>query len=396
MHFPRFNSSNLVAIVLGLLALLLLLFMPLLFVPGTQAQISPQPTPTFTVTATPIPPTPTDTPTPIPPTPTSTDTPTPIPPTPTPTSTDTPTPIPPTPTPTNTPTPIPPTPTPTLTDTPTPIPPTPTPTDTPTPIPPTPTPTSTDTPTPIPPTPTPTSTPLAPPTADAGGPYLVAVENTIPLDGSGNDPDGGALTFDWTATAGGFNDDTLEDPIYTAGSEAGIFELTLTVTDPGNLSDSDTAIVVVYDPEGGFVTGGGWIDSPAGACPVDSICEGAIGKATFAFVSKYQKGQSTPSGNTKFQFKAGNFNFHSDTYQWLVINQGGSNAQFKGEGSINGVLSPNNGPYQFMLWASDDNPDTFRIKIWYEAGGNEITIYDNGFDQEIGGGSIIIHTGKGK
>jgi hypothetical protein len=48
-----------------------------------------------------------------------------------------------------------------------------------------------------------------------------------------------------------------------------------------------------------------------------------------------------------------------------------------------------------MLWAGDGEPDTFRIKIWeedeYE---NETVIYDNGMDQAIGGGSIVIHTKK--
>jgi hypothetical protein len=46
-----------------------------------------------------------------------------------------------------------------------------------------------------------------------------------------------------------------------------------------------------------------------------------------------------------------------------------------------------------MLWAGDDDPDTFRIKIWYEdSDAVEHVVYDNGFAQEIGGGSIVIHT----
>jgi hypothetical protein len=53
-----------------------------------------------------------------------------------------------------------------------------------------------------------------------------------------------------------------------------------------------------------------------------------------------------------------------------------------------------------MLWATDGdnkNPpddDTFRIRIWYEDGGSEIVVYDNGFDQAIGGGNIKVHDGK--
>ena len=47
-----------------------------------------------------------------------------------------------------------------------------------------------------------------------------------------------------------------------------------------------------------------------------------------------------------------------------------------------------------MIWARDldpDGDDAFRIKIWYEDGG-EIVVYDNGFDQLIGGGNIAIHS----
>ncbi|HEX6384299.1 MAG TPA: PKD domain-containing protein, partial [Anaerolineae bacterium] len=214
-----------------------------------------------------------------------------------------------------------------------------------------------------------------PPTADAGGPYLVAVGNTISLDGTGTDPEGQTVTYQWAATAGSLNDATQEDPLYTAGNEAGIFEVSLTVTDPGGLTGSATAMVVVYDPSAGFVTGGGWIDSPAGAYTPDPDL---TGRANFGFVSKYKKGASTPSGNTEFQFQAGNLNFHSSTYEWLVVNQGGSNAQFKGQGTINGANDANGNPYNFMLWATDGAPDTFRIRIWWEDGGGEHDVYDNG------------------
>ncbi|TKJ38598.1 MAG: hypothetical protein CEE38_02530 [Planctomycetes bacterium B3_Pla] len=139
---------------------------------------------------------------------------------------------------------------------------------------------------------------------------------------------------------------------------------------------------VVYDPTGGFVTGGGWIYSPAGAFKPDPSL---AGKASFGFVSKYKKGATVPTGNTEFQFKAGDLNFHSSSYDWLLVT-GSNYARFKGTGTING-----SGEYKFMIWAGDDNPDTFRIKIWEENGG-EVVVYDNGFDQAIGGGSIIIHT----
>ena len=115
------------------------------------------------------------------------------------------------------------------------------------------------------------------------------------------------------------------------------------------------------------------------------------GKASFGFVSRYQKGASVPSGNTSFQFNMAGLNFHSDTYDWLVVNQGGANAQFKGSGTINGAFDSNGNPYKFMLWAGDGSPDTFRIQIWWEDNAGEHIVYDNGFNQAIDGGSIVVH-----
>ena len=138
---------------------------------------------------------------------------------------------------------------------------------------------------------------------------------------------------------------------------------------PGN---DECILLVVYDPDGGFVTGGGWIDSPTGAYVSDSTL---TGKANFGFVSKYKKGASVPTGQTEFQFQMADLNFHSDSYQWLVVT-GSNYARYKGNGTINGV-----GDYKFMLWAGDGDPDTFRIKIWEEEeSDNETVIYDNGMD----------------
>ena len=71
---------------------------------------------------------------------------------------------------------------------------------------------------------------------------------------------------------------------------------------------------------------------------------------------------------------------------------GSDYARYKGSGTINGE-----GDYKFMLWAGDgtgeNGADTFRIKIWYEDDAeNEDVVYDNEFDQAIGGGNIKLHT----
>jgi len=461
--------------------------------------------------------------------------------------------------------------------------------------------------------------PNQPPVADANGPYLVAVYQSVALDGSGStDPDGDDLNETWTVTGPLLG--VITDSTFTAYEQVGITEVTLVVDDENGGTSSDTAMVVVYDPDGGFVTGGGWIDSPQGAYmlndqdveglvffngfetdifgwdafgdPYDAIrvssgtnsvtsasgdwhaeagtaatnwggynsefpdggyitsvdiyldvdagfnndirydwtsainkpdgdhrrdfafnggfyndddgstgsgtnrfifsasnntgransypknpgrnpiaisttgwytflhrfyddgtgilavdlsildisenlihtwtlsdasdvigvtvggnrygwfasnefpflaidnslrtgFVGPTGKANFGFVAKYDKKTKLPKGNTEFVFQAGDINFHSANYEWLLVNKNDSRAQFKGTGTINGE-----GEYKFMLWAGDTEPDTFRIKIWEETNGENV-VYDNGFDgsgfengQPIGGGNIVVHTSK--
>jgi hypothetical protein len=124
------------------------------------------------------------------------------------------------------------------------------------------------------------------------------------------------------------------------------------------------------------------------------VCEGQTGVATFGFVSKYLKGAVVPTGSTSFFFEAGGLDFQSLAYEWLVVNQAGTNAQFKGTGTINDSLDPNGNPYKFMVWAGDGAPDTLRIRIWSELNGSETVVYDNGTNQLIGAGNIIVHVRK--
>jgi PKD repeat protein len=222
-----------------------------------------------------------------------------------------------------------------------------------------------------------------PPVADPNGPYVFPL-NAGPFDGTGSfDPDSDPLTYNWDFGDG--NTGSGATPSHTY-AEAGIYDVCLTVNDGYVDSEQVCTMAVIYDPSAGFVTGGGWIDSPAGAYKPDTDL---AGKANFGFVSKYKKGADVPEGNTEFQFHAGDLNFHSSSYEWLVVT-GSDYAMFKGTGTINGE-----GAYKFRIWAGDDEPDTFRIKIWEEDEyGTETVTYDNGFDQAISGGSIVIHTKK--
>lgn len=234
-------------------------------------------------------------------------------------------------------------------------------------------------------------------------PRVVEIDNEVTLSatvddrGTGNSGissaefslDGGEWS-EMYAQDGSF-DSPIENVYYDlfVPSSAGVYDLCVRGTDIfNNVSDPVCTMLVVYDPSAGFVTGGGWIYSIPGAYIPDPTLDG---KANFGFVSRYKKGENVAIGNTEFQFKTAGLNFHSQSYDWLVVT-GGNYAKFKGIGNINGESN-----YKFMLWAGDgtgtDGKDTFRIKIWTEdeETATETVIYDNGFDQEIGGGSIVVH-----
>ena len=175
----------------------------------------------------------------------------------------------------------------------------------------------------------------------------------------------------------------------------GVHELCMRATDAaGNTSLPACTLLAAYDPDGGFVTGGGWIDSPAGAYVADAA---VAGKAHFAFVSRYERGAGVPTGHTQFRFQAAGLDFRSASYEWLVV--AGARAQFKGIGEINGE-----GDYGFLITAIDGSvsggggTDRLRVKVWDRSSG--ALVYDNqvGGDTDddatpqtvLGGGNITI------
>ncbi len=230
-----------------------------------------------------------------------------------------------------------------------------------------------------------------------------SVDTTISISSPYTDPgilDTHTATIDWndgSTTAGivtetgGFGSVTGSHAYNTPG----IYQITLTITDKdGGVGTAVSQYVIIYDPNGGFVTGGGWINSSAGAYKQDPSL---IGKTNFGFVSKYQKGATVPTGETEFQFHVASFNFKSTSYDWLVVS--GARAQYKGKGIVNGT-----GNYGFLLASVDGQiagggvTDGFRIKIWDIATGTIVYDNDPGSDnmsspvEPISGGSIVIHT----
>jgi len=219
------------------------------------------------------------------------------------------------------------------------------------------------------------------PVADAGDPYLAQVYYSVELDGSASyHPDGTIVSYEWS-----FGDNTTGTGVsvshtYTA---VGIYDVGLTVTDDSGVQSSDTTMVVVYDPDAGSATGGGWFWSAQGNLKRAPESEG---KATFGFVVKYK--QETPAGHLEFQYHVGDINLKSGDITWLVVSS--ANAQFQGEGTING-----DGLYTFRVLVKDGDkgggqPDEFTIKIWQGTDTEADPIYQ-ALNAQLGGGNIIIH-----
>jgi hypothetical protein len=203
-------------------------------------------------------------------------------------------------------------------------------------------------------------------------------------DGSSPDATGTVTETDGSGTCTGSH--TYAAP--------GLYTVSVTITDDDGGSDIELVEdVVVYDPNGGFVTGSGSITSPAGAYQPDPS---ATGKASFGVVAKYNKGPLTPAGKTDFKFESAGFRFASSSYHWLVVS--GTKAHLKGVGTVNDASG-----YSFLVTVNDGQSsseagiqsvrgkrwkgsravqvvagggvDTFRIKVWETSTGT--VIYDS-------------------
>lgn len=219
-------------------------------------------------------------------------------------------------------------------------------------------------------------------------------------------PDTHTGEWDW-------GDTTTTPATITQGAGSGTSEASHSYSEPGTYSvactvtDDDAGVgncetpepLVVYDPNGGFVTGSVTISSPPGAYASDPSLSGP---ANVTFVAKYKKGQNTPMGNATFGFQVAGLSFNATSYDWLVVD--GAKAVLTGDGSIQGLP----GSFGFQLFAVDgavdgSGIDKFRIKIVDTA--TNTVIYDNemgGADDAdpttaINNGSIVIHNkGNGK
>ena len=173
-------------------------------------------------------------------------------------------------------------------------------------------------------------------------------------------------------------------------SSAGVYSIRLTVRDKDGGSDTklSSAPIVVFDPAGGRLTGGGWVASPAGAV---AFAPTAAGKLTFSLNARYEPGSSIPTGKAELNLTVGKLEFRSTSLDWLVATE--ASAQLQGRGTVNG-----SGDYAFSVVAMDgQSTGAVRIRIWHRTSGT--LLYDSRpgapLDETgvtaLGGGSIQLH-----
>ncbi len=206
-----------------------------------------------------------------------------------------------------------------------------------------------------------------------------------------------------------------------AYSAPGTYTVSVNVVDDdtGSVTGTAAASVVVFDGGNGFVTGGGWINSPSGAhTPNNSADPNLGGRGEFGFVIRKRATDPAPTGNTEFQLRlrrlgdsrdrgtgddrrddgwsrTANFNFHSTAYTALAVT-GSTKAVYRGTGRVDGTSG-----YEFLVSVIDgrstSSADRFRIKVWKTSTGE--VLYDNqhgaledaSATSALSGGSIVIH-----
>jgi hypothetical protein len=226
----------------------------------------------------------------------------------------------------------------------------------------------------------------ADPKASAGGPYVAKKGSSVTLALSATDADSDPLTYTWDLGDGTTGSGSTPPASHTY-VDNGSYDVMLAVADGRGGVDTARTKVMVYDPDG-WVTGGGWVSSPAGAYAASSML---TGKLTFSLTVKYQTGASAPSGTFEAKMSSAKLEFRATSFEWLVID--GAKFSMVGRGTING-----GGDYAFSVSGEDGaSEDSIRICVWNRATG--VMAYDNRAGSSaqgtamalLGGGSLQVH-----
>src|SRR5207302_1348234 len=178
---------------------------------------------------------------------------------------------------------------------------------------------------------------------------------------------------------------------HLSGLAPGVYTVGVRARDgSGAWSSTATALLVVYDPTGGFATGGGWIVPGGPSSDPGDLLPGldGAGKANFGFTVKYQKGTSTvPGGAFQFCYTAGKLHLKSAAFDWLVVTSTNW-ARFQGLATIDGA---GGALYPFRSDARDGDPDRLVLRVW--APGADPSTAEPAYKAsgDVSGGQVTIH-----
>ncbi|HET9277563.1 MAG TPA: hypothetical protein VFN95_05240, partial [Flavitalea sp.] len=217
-----------------------------------------------------------------------------------------------------------------------------------------------------------------------GTPYKIG--SNVSFSGVFWDKPGNKHTAKWSLDGSSITNGSVTEPSANQNGKvtgnykfnaAGVYKLQMNVTDQNgitsyaNTNNDLDAIVVIYDPNGGYAYGGGFYNSAVGALKSNASAEG---KASYGFAVNYFKNSTNPKGEAQFEFKVGEFEFNALNFDYLVVNN--SMAQVKGTGKITGGQSG----IGFIMTVADgqldgSGVDKIRMKIYNKNNGT--IIYDN-------------------
>jgi len=152
--------------------------------------------------------------------------------------------------------------------------------------------------------------------------------------------------------------------------ENGSYSLTVEATDDAGNTASESVVFTVYDPDVGFITGGGWIGAKSD-------------KTHFTANIKYRDG--APEGHFNLKDKDG-FEFKSGSFSWMAVNGD--------TGLVEGSYTDDAGLYTYILEVVDgdgdsEKPDYLTVTVWSGSEAEGDPVYT--LSGELDGGNIQIH-----
>jgi hypothetical protein len=143
-----------------------------------------------------------------------------------------------------------------------------------------------------------------------------------------------------------------------------MFTVSVTVRDDDGAADTKKVLVIAFDPDAGFATENGWIDSPAGAyVPDPAVADRAHVNSNV----KYLNSTVVPEGHAAFRLDGTSLDLSADALEWLVVTPDGKVAT-KGTGTsgttrVRFVIYGTDGCATNQTQGCQPGPDRIRARL---------------------------------